>query len=131
METFILRAPTGVGPTITIDGVTYRIVPSDANGNLMVAIGAPFTPTNVGSGQYAVPNAPGFWPIATQVCRAVSLEALAANTVPVYIGPSGVTVGTGRQLVPGATIDIAIADLNLLYAVAAIAGQVLSYLWVA
>jgi hypothetical protein len=131
METFILRAPTGVGPTITIDGVTYRIVPSDANGNLMVAIGAPFTPTNVGSGQYAVPNAPVVWPIATQVCRAVSLEALAANTVPIYIGRIAVTTATGRELAPGAAIDIAIENLHWLYAVAAIGGQKLSYLWVA
>jgi hypothetical protein len=131
VDVFVPLVPDQAGYSISIEGVLYRTLRRDTSDALLVAIAAPFTPTTLGSGQYTVPAAPPGLPIADQACRAVSLEALAANTVPIYIGRIAVTTATGRELAPGAAIDIAIENLHWLYAVAAIGGQKLSYLWVA
>lgn len=58
----------------------------------------------------------------------VIVQAPAANTIPVYVGPAGVTTGTGLELVPGAAILLPVASQNLLYCVAASSGQKLRIL---
>lgn len=60
--------------------------------------------------------------------RKVSLVAHPDNGDPIVLGPTGVTITTGYLLLPGARLELRLANLNLVHAVAAAAGNVLGYL---
>jgi hypothetical protein len=128
MESIILLVPDVQGYSVTIDGITYRTLRRDANDRLLVATEGPYTPTNVYAGQVAVPGVLPAQQLPNIPIKAASIEAFAANALPVYIGPAGITVATARELAPGATIDVALTNLNQLYVIAAAVGNVISYL---
>ncbi len=55
---------------------------------------------------------------ASAACtRGVWVEALSTNTVSVYVGPSGVTTGTGLELQPGDREFFPVDNANRLYAI--------------
>ena len=57
----------------------------------------------------------------------VTLTALSTNTSSVFVGPSGVTSGTGLELKPGVSVTLSVSNLDLVYAVGT-AGEKVSYL---
>ena len=57
----------------------------------------------------------------------VELEALAANTIPIYYGPAGVTDATGAELAPGARTKLKVNNLNQIYVIASTTGATVSY----
>jgi hypothetical protein len=65
--------------------------------------------------------------LASNSAKGVCVNALAANTIPVYVGPSGTTTSTGFQLVPGAGICFAVSNSNLVYVVASTTGASVSW----
>ena len=84
------------------------------------------TPTTVLSGQFIlVLAASPLVAVATPV-KSVTIENLSTNAV-VWVGPAGVTAGTGYGLRPGATVSMDIDDLNKVYVIGTV-GNVVSYL---
>lgn len=65
---------------------------------------------------------------ATSFPRGIYVQAPRSNTLPVYVGGSGVAAGgAGRILYPGGSwTEPSITDLSLVYAVAASTGQSLN-----
>lgn len=51
-----------------------------------------------------------------------------ANTLPVFVGPSGVTIANGYRLEPGSSISLRVDDLSDVYVIAADANQTVSYI---
>ena len=70
------------------------------------------------------PNAPVPMGPATLVGNAgLMLQASPANTAPVYVGDSTVTVSTGMWLLPGSSMFIPVNDASDVYVISAVAGQ--------
>ena len=61
---------------------------------------------------------------ASQLC-----EALAANTVPVYVGGAGVDNTTGYELAAGKDVAFLIEDPSLIYSYCGTASQKLHIIW--
>ena len=57
----------------------------------------------------------------------VDIMAAVANTGIIYVGGSGVTVGTGIALYPGDVYSLDIEDLNDVYVVATVDGENVQY----
>jgi hypothetical protein len=58
----------------------------------------------------------------------VVITALAANTIPIYYGPAGVTDATGAELGPGeSSPPMKLNNLNQIYVIASTTGAVVSY----
>jgi hypothetical protein len=60
----------------------------------------------------------------------VLLTAPSANTVTVYVGPSGVTVSNGTPVDPGKSITIPVANPADIYSISGSAAQKLRVMWV-
>lgn len=60
--------------------------------------------------------------------RRFRVRALLENTDTIYLGPTGVTVGTGYPLEPGDIMEFQVSNLNVVHAIVAGGTQVLSYL---
>jgi hypothetical protein len=58
----------------------------------------------------------------------VLITADAANTDPIYIGGSGVTIATGTRLGPADLIQLTVDNLNAVYGVSAVASQKALYI---
>lgn len=83
--------------------------------------------TNLLTGQQAVTTAAAALNNAVGL-SSLTVQALSTNTIPVYIGPPGVTTATGYQLVPGASITLSLPAANSAFAVATATGASVSYL---
>lgn len=104
------------------DGTDTTRVKTDTGGNLQTGfIG--FSTFN--AGQQAVTGSAVA--LATHTARAVCVVALAANTIPIYIGPSGVTTTTGLELAPGASTCQPVNNSNLIFVVASTTGASASW----
>ena len=104
------------------DGADCRTLKTDATGDLQTAfIG--FGTFN--AGQQAVTGTAAN--LGTNTARAVCVTALAANTIPVYLGPSGVTTSSGLELAPGAGTCQPVNNTNLLYVIATTTGASVSW----
>jgi hypothetical protein len=57
----------------------------------------------------------------------VSIKALSTNTGVIYVGDSNVSSSNGRELQIGESIDIDIANLNLIYIDSSVNGEGVSY----
>lgn len=62
--------------------------------------------------------------VADQPAYKIRVKAASTNTAPVFVGPAGVAVGTGLELGAGEFIDLELANVNLIYAVSAVAQSV-------
>lgn len=56
------------------------------------------------------------------------LKALKANTINVYIGPAGITIGTGYELAPGEAVVLDNSNLNQIYVIASTTGASVCWL---
>lgn len=63
----------------------------------------------------------------SQGCIQIVISALPTNVGAVYLGFSGVTTGTGIQLVPTQSVTISIADISKLYIVGVNASDGVSF----
>ncbi len=79
-----------------------------------------FAPQNIDAGQIAVTTAAQQGPNAP--AGHIVLTAASANTAPISIGGAGVTATTGLLLPPGASVTIALQNLNRLYFISTAAG---------
>ena len=109
-------------PVAGFDGTNLQPVKTDTGGNTQTAaIGAgAFV-----SGQQAVTGTGVA--LATQAARAICVVALLANTIPVYVGASGVTTSTGMQLSPGQGFCQPVNNVNLVFVVASTTGAIVSW----
>jgi hypothetical protein len=60
--------------------------------------------------------------LATNSSHTFCVQALPANTINIYVGPSGVTTSTGLPLAPGATACWPLSNTNLVYVIASTTG---------
>jgi hypothetical protein len=112
-------APVGIAG---FDGTNAQRILTDTSGNTQTAsIGdAAFI-----SGQQAVTGTAAA--LASHAARSVCIVALLANTIPVYVGASGVTTSTGMQLSPGQGVCQPVSNVNLVYVVASTTGASVSW----
>lgn len=87
------------------------------------------SPTQVGSGVITVAAHGVRQPFPNVPCRAVSIVANPNNAGLMYLGGATVAAANGRVLGAGASIDMLISNLNLLYVDSASDGDSVSYLW--
>lgn len=66
--------------------------------------------------------------LASNATKSVCVKANLANTINVYVGPSGVSTSTGLELPPGGGACILVTNTNLLYVVASTTGASVSWL---
>jgi hypothetical protein len=66
--------------------------------------------------------------LATNTLKNICVKALAANTINVYLGPSGTTISTGMELAPGNAVCMPITNSNLLYVIASTTGASVSWI---
>ena len=105
-------------PAAGFDGTNIQPIKTDTGGNLQTApIGAAAFTTN----QVAVTGTAAMIDAGT-AARAVCVEALAANTINVYVGGAGVTISTGLELQPGQSTCQPVNNTNLVYVVASTTG---------
>jgi hypothetical protein len=79
------------------------------------------------TGQQAVTGTAA--PLATHECVQIIVKALAANSIPVYIGPSTVSTSTGYELNPGDHVIVEVEKAEFLHVIAATTGA--SVCWIA
>lgn len=77
------------------------------------------------SGQQAVNGTAAS--LANNTVKEVCVKALLANTSNVYVGPTGVTTGTGLELGPGDSYCTRVTNTNALFVIAAGAGPSVSW----
>jgi len=115
-------ADFGVLPVGAFDGTNNTRIKTDPSGNLQTGfIG--FGTFN--AGQQAVTGTAAN--LGNAAARAVCVTALAENTIPVYLGPSGVTTTTGLQLQPGQATCQPVNNTNLIFVVASTTGAGVSW----
>jgi hypothetical protein len=56
------------------------------------------------------------------------ISALSTNTISVFVGPSGVTTGTGYELVPGESVCPQLSNTNTVFVIASTTGASISWL---
>lgn len=106
---------------------TANVVEDAAGKRIPVKVGDGLAAAAVVAGQVSVGTSE--MPLATATARRFRIRALVGNTVPVYLGPTGVTTATGYPLEPGdVTPPLELSNLNVVKAVAGAAGQTLAYL---
>lgn len=107
-----------VSGTVSVSGsvaVTAATLPfASGNGSLL-------------SGQGSVTGTAAALP--SNACKKVTLKANTANTITIYIGPTGVTTSTGLALDPGESVVIEVSNTNLIFTVASTTGA--GYSWIA
>lgn len=106
------------------DGTDIRTIRTDATGDAQVAV---VGNAAVLSGQQAVTGAAVA--LATHTIKNVCIKALLANTINVYVGPTGITTATGMELAPGDAVCLPVLNTNLLFVIASTVGNSVS--WVA
>ncbi len=82
----------------------------------IVATVTPAAPTVVKSGQVTMTGSAVALTTTSSV-SSVIVQALSTNGASIWVGPSGVTTGTGFELQPGQATSIAIADLTSVYVI--------------
>lgn len=125
--------------TVTVDNIeTVQTIvnPVTVTGSVITTLP---NPGNPGSGmtiqlntfpEFSVPTVgSGALPVAAfPPITGFLVQALDTNTVPVYLGSSGVTVGDGIKLIPGASIDIPILYSDRIHSITTVVGQKLRVL---
>lgn len=61
------------------------------------------------------------------LAQGVTVEALSANTISVFVGPSGVTTSTGLELPPGSAVTLPVSNTNLVFVIASTTGASVSF----
>ena len=107
------------------DGTNTQTILTDSSGRQYVipfgtTIVEPIGQGTFSAGQQAVTATAAALPTAAS--RSACVQALIANTINVFVGPSGVTTSTGFQLVPGAVTCQPVSNTNLLFVVASTTG---------
>lgn len=102
----------------------------DGTGTEKGTIGNPMTTsgsfTSIVTGQQAVTASAVA--LTTITTRSVCVKALDGNSTVVYIGPSGVTTGTGMELGAGESFCSAMPNTNVFYVIAAGTGNAVSWI---
>jgi len=126
----LIYGADGTPTTVTIDGVTYRVVRVDSNGRLEVALALPFLAplTTPASDQTTVPSAGTRVQLPDTACIAATIKALPANTGNIFLGDATVTSANGHVLAAGDAVNVAIDNLNRFWIDAAVNGEGVSHL---
>ena len=113
----------GAAPTVPplavagFDGTNNQRIKTDTSGDLLtVALGVG---TFTGNQQMVTASAVN---LGTAAAKTVCVEALAANAIPIFIGPVGVTISTGFPLAAGQPACMAVTNTNLVYVIASTTG---------
>lgn len=107
----------------TVSGIAAYMMCFD--GSTWDRCGAAASSTAILAGQQAVTGTAAA--LATNTVKQVCVKALLANTINVYVGPSGVTTSTGLELGPGDSYCTEVSNTNVLYVIASGAGPSVSW----
>jgi len=136
VSTGIRVDPGGITTMRVADSSAIYAISPAANQRIIYSIGltsqitqATLNPTQVVEGVLDVGTSPTQFPdqpIPPGVTAVIRGDE--GNTKPIYIGGSSVTVGTGHYLNAFDSINLAVDNLNKIFAVAAITGQKARYI---
>ena len=125
LKNAILNPDTGSASLkVQIDSIKNGLTTANT---IPVAVQSMAQPNTVSSGQRSVTTNPSILPSITTK-SGVTIKALAANTIPIYVGPVGVAVGTGYELSPGEAVFLEVDNTNLVAVVALATGATACYL---
>jgi hypothetical protein len=65
--------------------------------------------------------------LSSHPARAVTIKSANTNTVPIYVGPVGVSDATGYEMDPGDILTLPVNNSNLIYVISGSTAQVISY----
>jgi hypothetical protein len=99
------------------DGTNVQRVASDPSGNLQTGF-VGFGTFN--AGQQAVTGTAAALP--SNAARSVCVQALQANSINVYVGTTGVTIGSGLELQPGQSTCQPVNNSSLIFVVGSTTG---------
>ncbi len=105
------------------DGTNTQTISTDTSGRVNVIVNGNAA---VLSGQQSVTGTAVA--LATHAAKTICVKAILGNTIPVYIGPSGVTTSTGIPLDPGDAPCLTVQNTNEIFVVASTTGA--SVAWV-
>ncbi len=120
----IEEQPFGVNHAPLLTGLAYDnsgpvpVAVDPATGALLTTatINPVVLPTVLVSGQQTVTGSAAAL-TSGALSEGVVLEALSSNTVSIFVGKSGVTTSTGYELQPGASIGIAVSNMDKIFVV--------------
>jgi hypothetical protein len=99
----------------------------EAANTIPVTVQSMTQPGSVFAGQRSVTGTATVLP-SNVTKSGVTIKALAANTIPIYVGPVGVTVGSGYELSPGEAVFLEVDNTNIVAVVASTTGATACYL---
>jgi hypothetical protein len=114
------RTPT----PLIVDPITHRLLVNSLISGL-VSISPLSTIYN---GTKTVPTTTAEAIASAQATTSVTVKALSTNTVPVYVGKTGVTVANGFELLAGESISMDINDLSTVFVISGSSSQVIRYI---
>lgn len=109
-----------MGDGVSGTGVQRVTIASDSAGQVTES-----SSTALLAGQQAVTGTAAA--LATNTTKEVCVKALLANTINVYVGPTGVTTSTGLELGPGDSYCTRVTNTNALFVIASGAGPSVSW----
>jgi len=110
---------------VQIDSIKSGLVA--ANNSIPVVVQSMAQPGSVFAGQRSVTGTATVLP-SNVTKSGVTIKALAANTIPIYVGPVGITVGSGYELSPGEAVFLEVDNTNIVAVVASTTGATACYL---
>lgn len=114
-----------VGPPVLAagsDGTDVRTLKTDTSGNIQSLLVGSGT---FNTGQVSVTGTAAALP--THASNSVCVKAAIANTINVYVGPTGVTTSTGLELPPGGGTCQPLNNSNLIFVIASTTGASVSW----
>lgn len=102
-----------------VDGSATDVADEDG-ARLPVKIGSVAGAGSLVSGQQAVTAAAVA--LTANAVRKVTIKALMGNVIAVYVGPAGITIGTGYELAPNQSVTLNVNNTNLLFVIASTTG---------
>jgi len=66
--------------------------------------------------------------LAANTAKSVCVKALVANTLNIFVGPTGITIATGMELAPGDAVCLAVTNSNLVFVIASGVGSSISFI---
>lgn len=106
-------------PVYLVDGTTGLPIGSGSGGNPNLNPATVYT-----AQQTATSSAVAL--AAQSLSNGVVLTNLSTSTNDLYVGPSGVTSGTGYKLIPGQSISFGVTNTNAIYVIAPTGSPILN-----
>jgi len=122
-----------LGYNMNWNGATWSRMKGDTTDGVLVNLGANndvsvLPLSSIYNNTKTVPTGTAEAITTTQAISSVTVKALSTNTVPTYVGGTGVTTTTGFELLAGESVSLDISDLATVFVISGSADQVVRYI---